>query len=165
MIKLIFIRYLFLFTFTLTITLVSCNDSKYECSINTPEQTTIFPKGQKVTNEHFTGKVWLNYLVPADSIYQTSIGSVTFEPGARTHWHYHQGGQILLVTDGEGLYQEKGKQIQIIKKGETIKCPPNMEHWHGATSKKSMTHIAIGPNSYTAKVIWLEPVKDTEYNY
>lgn len=123
-----------------------------------------FKKGEKITSENFKGTVWLNYLVQTDSVHNVNIGSVMFEPGARTNWHYHKGGQILLVTEGRGLYQEKGKLIQLIEKGETIKCPPNIEHWHGATPTESMTHIAIGTNTDRGGAVWSQPVTDAEYN-
>jgi 4-carboxymuconolactone decarboxylase len=124
----------------------------------------IFPKGNKITNDNFSGTAWNNMLVENDAIYHTQIGNVTFEPGARTKWHYHPGGQILLVTHGKGYYQEKGKPIQIIQEGDVIKIPPNVIHWHGATPIDSLTHIAISPNTDKGKVVWLEKVTDEEYN-
>jgi 4-carboxymuconolactone decarboxylase len=124
----------------------------------------IFPKGNKITNDNFSGTAWLSMLVANDSVYTTQIGNVTFEPGARTKWHYHPGGQILLVTHGKGLYQEKGKPIEIIQAGDVIKCPPNILHWHGATPTDSLTHIAIGPNTDKGNVVWLEKVTDEEYH-
>jgi 4-carboxymuconolactone decarboxylase len=124
----------------------------------------IFPKGNKITNDNFSGTAWNNMLVENDALYHTQIGNVTFEPGARTKWHYHPGGQILLVTHGKGYYQEKGKPIQIMQEGDVIKCPPNVIHWHGATPTDSLTHIAISPNTDKGNVVWLEKVTDEEYN-
>jgi len=124
----------------------------------------IFPKGDKITNNNFTGTAWLQMLLINDSIYNTSIGNVTFEPGARTNWHKHPGGQILLITDGQGYYQERGKPAQLLKKGDVVKIPPMVEHWHGAAPNKSLTHIAIGPNTDKGSVVWLKPVTDEEYN-
>jgi quercetin dioxygenase-like cupin family protein/alkylhydroperoxidase/carboxymuconolactone decarboxylase family protein YurZ len=128
------------------------------------DNNQMFLLGNKITNDNFSGTAWLNMLVENDSIYYTSIGNVTFEPGARTKWHYHPGGQILLVTRGKGFYQEKGKPIQIIQEGDVIKCPPNVIHWHGATPMDSLTHIAISPNTHRGNVVWLEKVTDEEYN-
>lgn len=141
----------------------ACNTDQKAADTNQVNEPA-FPKGEKVVSDNFTGTVWLNYLVPTDSVHHVNIGSVTFEPGARTNWHYHEGGQILLVTEGKGLYQEKGKPIEIIEKGDVIKCPPNIEHWHGATATESMTHIAIGTSTHIGGAIWLEPVTDEEYN-
>ena len=64
-------------------------------------------------SEFFTGRTYLNMLCTNDTVWNSSIGNVTFEPKARTNWHKHSGGQILLATAGEGRYQEKGKPIQI----------------------------------------------------
>lgn len=126
--------------------------------------TVIFPKGSKVTNENFTGTAWLQTLINSDTTCNCSVGSVTFEPGARTKWHYHPGGQILLVTSGKGLYQEEGKAIQELKKGDVVKCAPNVPHWHGAGPDSEFTHIAIGTNLDKGAVVWLKHVSSEEYN-
>lgn len=123
----------------------------------------IFPQASKITNNNFSGNAWLSMLVENDATYNSQIGNVTFEPGARTNWHYHPGGQILLVIEGKGLYQEKGKPIQVIQKGDVIKCPPNAIHWHGATPADTMIHIAISSNISKGNVVWLEKVSDEEY--
>lgn len=144
---------------------ISCNRAKQEKFESTKSNSEMaFSKGDKVTNDNFIGTVWLNYLVETDTAHNVNIGSVTFEPGARTNWHYHKGGQILLVTQGQGLYQEKGKPIEIIEKGAVVKCPANIEHWHGATPTESMTHIAIGTNTNIGGAVWLDPVTVDEYN-
>jgi quercetin dioxygenase-like cupin family protein len=145
--------------------LLSCNDKKEENSVITETSKKMgFSRGEKVTNNNFIGTVWLNYLAENDTIHNIDIGSVTFEPGARTSWHFHKGGQVLLITAGRGLYQEKGKPIEIIKAGDVIKCPPDREHWHGATPTDEMTHIAIGTNTNMGGAIWLKPVTDQEYH-
>ena len=99
-----------------------------------------------------------------DSIYNTTIGNVTFEPKARTNWHKHLAGQILLVTEGMGYYQEKGKPAQLIQKGDVVRIPPDTEHWHGAAPDSGLTHIAINPNTDKGSVVWLKPVTDEEYS-
>ena len=128
------------------------------------KNSSAFPKGEKITNNNFTGTAWLQMLVNNDSIYNTSIGNVTFEPEARTNWHKHPGGQILLVTDGEGYYQEKGKPAQHIHKGDVVRIPPDTEHWHGAAPNSSLTHIAISPSTDKGSVVWLLPVINEEYD-
>jgi len=142
---------------------VACNN-KQPVKTREHKSEQEFPKGDKIASSNFTGTAWLQMLVNNDSIYNTSIGSVTFDPGARTNWHKHPGGQILLVTDGLGYYQEKGKPAQVIKKGDVVKIPPDTEHWHGATSGNSLTHIAISPNTDKGNVVWLTAVTDEEYN-
>ena len=111
----------------------------------------------------FTGTVWVTSLVPNDSIYTTIAGSVAFEPGARSHWHSHPAGQILIVTDGVGYHQIKGEPKQVIRKGEVVKCPPNVVHWHGASPESKMTHLYIIPNTEKGIVKWLQAVTDDEY--
>lgn len=147
----------------ITVLLTACNNNQ-KMKDATQQNEPVFSKGEKVVSENFTGNVWLNYLTETDTVHNVNIGSVTFEPGARTNWHYHKGGQILLVTEGKGLYQERGKVIELINKGNVIKCPPNVEHWHGATSKDTMTHVAIGTNTNIGGAVWLQPVTDEEYN-
>ena len=114
-------------------------------------------------SKFFTGTTHLNMLVTRDDIFNSSIGNVTFEKGARTNWHKHSGGQILLVTAGEGRYQEKGKDIQILKKGDVVKIPPNVEHWHGASPDSEFAHISIEPNIPNNETTWLEAVSDEQY--
>jgi quercetin dioxygenase-like cupin family protein/alkylhydroperoxidase/carboxymuconolactone decarboxylase family protein YurZ len=125
---------------------------------------TIFPKGTRISNNNFTGPAWVEMLVNNDTTFNTSVGNVTFEPGVRTRWHYHPGGQILLVTRGIGRYQEKGKPVRELREGDVIKCEPNVVHWHGAAPHSELSHVAIGTNPGKAPVVWLEHVTDKEYN-
>jgi len=147
----------------LSVLLVACNNMKTETG-KEQETELVFPKGNKVTNNNFTGSAWVQMFMTNDSTYNTSIGNVTFEPGARTNWHKHPGGQILLVTEGKGYYQEKGKPAQLIQKGDFVRIPPDTEHWHGAASDSGLTHIAINPNIDKGSVIWSQPVTDEEYS-
>lgn len=114
-------------------------------------------------NQYFTGTTYLNMLCTKDDTWNSSIGNVTFEPGARTKWHKHSGGQILLITAGEGRYQEKNADIQILKTGDIVKIPPNVEHWHGAAPDSDFAHISIETNLPNNTTTWLEPVSDKEY--
>ena len=123
----------------------------------------IFPKGVKSPAENFTGTAWVNRLVQKDETGTYSIGNVVFEPGARTNWHLHPAGQTLIVIDGKGLYQEKGKPVRVIGKGDVIIAASNIEHWHGATQDSSLIHIAI-TNLKDGGVKWLQAVSNDEYN-
>ena len=116
--------------------------------MNTSEkQHSIFSKGERAPADYFTGTVWVKMIVPNDPTLNCQIVNVVFEPGARNNWHTHSGGQILIVTDGSGYYQEKGKPIQLIRKGEVVNIPPEVEHWHGASHDSELTHIAVKPNT------------------
>lgn len=133
-------------------------------SAPTQEFEQPFLKGElNPFGKFFTGTTYLQMLVTKDSTWNSSIGNVTFEPKARTNWHKHSGGQILLVTAGEGRYQEKGKEIQTLKKGDVVKIPPETEHWHGAAPDSMFAHISIEPNIPNNETTWLEPVTDKEY--
>jgi len=129
----------------------------------TIDYAMIFPRGEKITNNNFIGNAWLYQMIMPDSLNPIQVGSVTFEPGARTNWHLHPGGQILLITDGTGYYQEKGSPKRIIKKGDVVKCPAKVPHWHGATKDDMLIQIAI-TNTHKGAPVWLEPITDEEYN-
>jgi 4-carboxymuconolactone decarboxylase len=137
---------------------------KTENKMENNNEGAIFPKGEKAPADYFTGTVFLQMLAQKTESNNYSIGSVTFEPGARSNWHTHPAGQTLIVIEGKGLYQEKGKPVKTINKGETIICNPDIEHWHGASPESQMTHIAITNDKGEGSVIWLKPVTDEEYN-
>ena len=126
------------------------------------QDASIFPKGEKGPNVHHVGNVWLNELNHADSIFTYSISVATSDPGARLDWHIHPGGQILLITEGTGYYQEKGKPKQTVRKGDVIKCLPGVEHWHGASPESGLTYIATSP-SQKGGTKWLQKVTDEQY--
>jgi 4-carboxymuconolactone decarboxylase len=123
----------------------------------------IFPRGDKAPNETFTGTVYVRPLAAKNENNNFSVASVTFEAGARAFWHSHPAGQTILVTNGRGLYQEKGKAIRPLNRGDVILCPPDLEHWHGASPDSSMTHIVITNYKGDTQVNWLQPVTDEEY--
>jgi quercetin dioxygenase-like cupin family protein len=127
------------------------------------DTTEIFPKGQPLPKEWFSGNAFLTPLVAKDKNNEFSAGSVTFEPKARTNWHTHPKGQVLLVIEGIGFYQEKGKTAQPIKKGDVVNIPENVEHWHGAATNSKMVHVAITNIKDDVQVTWLKPVTEEEY--
>lgn len=131
--------------------------------METPSSTTIYPKGDQLSKEWFTGNAFLEPLVAKDRNNEFSAGSVTFEAGARTNWHTHPKGQVLLVIEGMGFYQEKGKLAQPLKKGDVVNIPENVEHWHGATATETLVHIAITNYKEDIQVTWLQPVTDEEF--
>ncbi len=124
----------------------------------------LFPKGDKAPPDYFVGEAWIKILVSPNDAFDCVVNDVVFEPGARTNWHTHPGGQILICTDGIGYYQEKGKPIQLLNKGDVVKILPELEHWHGASPDSEFTHIAINTNTHKGIVEWLTSVTDEEYN-
>ncbi len=130
----------------------------------TVKTSSIFPKGERANLNNFTGNVWMKVFVANDSTFKYHLANVTFEPGARTYWHKHPGGQVLMAIEGIGYYQERGKPIQILRPGDTVKCPPDVEHWHGAAPKSEFSHIGITNNTPNGIAIWLKSVTEEEYN-
>lgn len=124
----------------------------------------IFPQGKKGPSEYFTGNAYNYGLVDMDSTYTTLVGNVYFEPGARSNWHTHPAGQILIITGGIGYHQIEGQPIEVIKKGDVVKCPPNTKHWHGASPNAGLQQMYIVPNTEKGVVEWMEPVTDEEYH-
>lgn len=118
---------------------------------------------QRGPAEWFTGNVRLDPLHTAEAPARAGAASVTFEPGARTAWHTHPLGQILVVTSGCGWTQCDGEPIVEIRAGDVVFCPPGHKHWHGATSTTAMTHIAIQESLNGSPVTWMEHVTDEEY--
>jgi quercetin dioxygenase-like cupin family protein len=107
--------------------------------------------------------VWIDPLFQSPGPAEFSGASVTFEPGARSAWHTHPCGQTLIVTAGLGWTQCWGEKKEEIRPGDVITCPPGKKHWHGATGKTAMTHIAIQEAKDGKVVEWLEKVSDEDY--
>jgi quercetin dioxygenase-like cupin family protein len=122
-----------------------------------------FAKGELSAAKNHTGNIWLNALNVGDSAFDPSIAMATYGAGAKLDWHSHPGGQVLLITEGTGYYQERGKPARIVHKGDVIKSAPGVEHWHGATPSSTFAYIAVTPTQ-KGKTIWLEPVSDKDYN-
>jgi quercetin dioxygenase-like cupin family protein len=147
---------------SLALLTISCMENKTK-DIKTQPQA-IFPKGELGPADHFTGNAWNTPLLADDSTYNTLVGNVYFEPGARSNWHTHPSGQILIITDGVGFHQVKGQPKQTLKKGDVVKCPPNVEHWHGASPDTGMQQMYILPKTENGIVTWLQKVTDEQYN-
>jgi len=113
--------------------------------------------------EYFTGTVRVDPLFAPPDPARVVGASVTFEPGARTAWHTHPLGQILIVTAGCGWVQREGAPAEAIRPGDVVWIPPGEKHWHGATATTSMTHIAIQEKLDGKTVDWMEKVSDEQY--
>lgn len=113
--------------------------------------------------EWFSGSVRIDPLFQAPDPALVQAASVTFEPGARTAWHKHPLGQILIVTGGCGWVQHWGDPIEEIRPGDVVWFSPGEKHWHGATATTAMTHIAIQEKKDGKVVDWMEPVSDEQY--
>jgi quercetin dioxygenase-like cupin family protein len=114
--------------------------------------------------EWFTGTVRIDPLFQAPAPARAAGAQVTFEPGARTAWHTHPLGQTLIVTFGLGLVQRLGGAVEEIRPGDVVWFAPGEKHWHGASPKVAMTHIAIQEQLDGKVVEWMEHVSDDQYN-
>jgi quercetin dioxygenase-like cupin family protein len=115
------------------------------------------------SRQRFTGSVRVQSLFDPSEPSRTSGGAVTFQPGARSAWHTHPLGQILIVMDGEGWIQQWGGPVQVVRKGDVVWIPSGVKHWHGATPTTAMTHIAVQESLNGVAVNWLEQVTNEQY--
>lgn len=126
----------------------------------------ITPAGQSpaaASAHYFTGSVAMASAFTGTDGARLGGATVTFEAGARTNWHTHPLGQLLIVTAGEGWVQAQGEAVQPMKTGDTVWIRPGVRHWHGATRTSGMTHVAIAEAADGRSVDWLEPVTEDQY--
>ncbi|MFZ3585282.1 (R)-mandelonitrile lyase [Loktanella sp. DJP18] len=116
-----------------------------------------------VRADWFTGDVTMTPLFHDAAPSQMAGARVTFQPGARTNWHTHPLGQILIVTDGTGRVQREGGTVEVIGKGDVVRFDPDERHWHGAAPDSAMTHIALHEAVDGIAVTWQKPVSDSDY--
>ena len=110
---------------------------------------------QQKQNPNFTG----GKVTALDEKPEGNPAHFRFEPGARTKWHIHERGQVVVVEEGVALEQEKGGPIIELHAGDSIYCPPGVAHWHGAAPDKGGTQW----NTSRGGIQWLEEVSDKEY--
>ena len=132
-------------------------------------QTMVISRGGSRTvrtppPDNFTGSVRVEMLFEALDPSHASGGYVTFEPRARTAWHSHPRGQILIVTSGSGRVQLWGAPIEEIRAGDVVRIPAGQKHWHGASPQAAMTHLAVSEHRDGAAVEWMEKVSDDQYD-
>lgn len=128
------------------------------------QYNTVFPKGDRGPKDYFTGTTWVKMLHPdGDGVFDTQVYDVIFEASARTYWHSHPGGQILLVTDGTGYYQEKDKPARLLNPGDVVAIPPDVVHWHGAAPENHFVHIGMSTKVHLGPANWAGPVTDEDY--
>ena len=114
---------------------------------------------------NFSGDVYVTPIYSGAEPSRMTVALVRFTPGAHTNWHRHAVGQTLHVTEGVGLVGTRNGQVVRVRAGDTVVCPPDEEHWHGAAADTFMSHLALlealpGGQDPTT---WLEPVPDDDY--
>lgn len=115
----------------------------------------------EVDPENFTGEATVGRILGVDYEGEVRIFRVTFQAFSRTNWHIHTGLQILLVEEGNGKVQKKDGNVLEIGLGDTVYVQPGEMHWHGASPKESMTHLAVNFGGHTD---WLKSVTDEDYS-
>jgi len=108
-------------------------------------------------SDTFTGGVWGDAVLRASD--GVLVNNVFFEPRARTHWHRHERGQLLVVTAGQGRVRSRDGAGDTIRAGDAVWIPPGEEHWHGAERESYLLHTA----GSLGETEWLEPVSDEDY--
>lgn len=114
--------------------------------------------------DYFTGRVRIDPVIETAEPARGRAAVVTFEPGARTAWHTHPLGQTLVVLSGLGLVQSWGGPLEEIRPGDVIWFEPGLKHWHGASPKTAMSHLAMQEALNGSPVDWMEHVSDEQYS-
>ena len=119
---------------------------------------------EPMTSDTFSGPVYVSEIIGEDNAAGApGLHYVVFDPGAINNWHTHEGGQILIATDGIGYHQIRGGKVQVMHPGDVAFCPPGEEHWHGGSAGTSFAHIAINTNPELTGLIWGDRITDEEY--
>ncbi|MGI5070360.1 cupin domain-containing protein [Treponema pectinovorum] len=112
----------------------------------------------------FNDKIYLSNVVEEkNEASSPGMHYVVFPKGVYNAWHSHEGGQILIVTDGIGYHQMSDSKVEILKVGDVVFCPPNKKHWHGASLYGTFAHIAINTNPQKSGVTWFEMMSEDDY--
>lgn len=108
----------------------------------------------------FSGRVMLDPLLDSDDgNRQARVNSVVFEPGARTFWHSHDDGQLLLVGSGRGMVENREGDRHELLPGDSVWALPGEEHWHGAAPGSLLVHTAVSLGATR----WREEVNEDRY--
>ena len=118
--------------------------------------------GFKAPNTHYIGEAWLNGLLTADDDISYNITKATFKANSTLDWHKHSSAQVLIYVNGEGYYQERGKDPVILKAGDVIKCDKEVEHWHSSTKESDVTYLALYGGDHPTT--WTEVLSQEYYD-
>ena len=119
-------------------------------------------EGNRAPNTHYIGDAYLNRVLESHGELPYNITKATFRANSTLDWHYHMSTQVLIVVEGEGYYQEKGKDPILMKTGDVIRCPRQTEHWHSSSKDSDVTYLALyGGNTPTT---WTEVLTQEYYD-
>lgn len=136
-----------------------------EYSDRTPSET-MFPKAERaITFDTFSGPAYVSELLSGANVAGApGLHYVVFEPGVINNWHTHEGGQILIATDGVGYHQVEGGDVEVLYPGDVAFCPPGVKHWHGGSADTEFAHIATNTNPERPGVEWFGRISAEEYS-
>ncbi|WP_195282391.1 cupin domain-containing protein [Harryflintia acetispora] len=121
---------------------------------------------EPVTLDTFNGPVYLSSVVEdGNAADAPGLHYVVFEPGVINNWHIHEGGQILIATDGVGYHQIEGQPVEVLYPGDVAFCPPGEKHWHGGSAETSFAHIAVNTNPELTGLEWFDRISEEEYAF
>ncbi len=131
----------------------------------TEDNTFMFQQAQTSTTlSTFSGSVYVSSLIGRNNVAGTpELHYVVFEQGVINNWHIHEGGQILIVTDGIGYHQIEGEPVQVLYPGDVVFCPPGVMHWHGGSADTEFAHISINTNPELTGLQWFDRISNEEY--
>ena len=124
--------------------------------------TSFLQDGPKAPNTHYIGEAFLSGVFQGDSEINYNITKATFRKNSTLDWHKHSTPQVLIVIEGEGYYQEKGKDAIVIKKGDIVRCAKDLEHWHTASKENQVTYLALYDGS--KPTVWTDKVTQEYYD-
>lgn len=119
-------------------------------------------EGTKAPNTHYIGEAWLNAIIHDDAELGYNITKATFKANSTLDWHKHGSVQVLIIVDGEAYYQERGKEAVILKKGDVIRCPKGIEHWHSSSKENDVTYLALYGGEQPT--VWTEVLTQEYYD-
>ena len=138
---------------------------EYTRRIVKPDNTLMFERAEEAVEfDTFSGPSYVSSLIGADNAAGApEIHYVVFEPSVINNWHTHEGGQILIATDGIGYHQIEGEPVQVLYPGDVALCPPGVKHWHGGSIDTNFAHIAVNTNPDLTGLIWFDRITQEEY--
>ncbi len=143
----------------------SLESEEYTDRTITTDNEFMFQRADRAVNmQTFSGPVYLSDTIGENVAGAPDMHYVVFEPGVFNNWHTHEGGQILIATDGIGYHQIDGEPVEVLYPGDVAFCPPGVKHWHGGSAETEFAHIAINTNPESGGVEWFGRISEEEYN-
>lgn len=138
---------------------------EYEGRTVSEDNTVMFQKAEEpMVTDTFSGPAYVSTIIGSENVAGApELHYVVFEPGVINNWHTHEGGQILIATDGIGYHQIEGQPVEILYPGDVALCPPGVKHWHGGSADTEFAHIAANTNPELNGLEWFDRISEEEY--